>query len=237
MAELSLVVTILWSIMSWTATVVAVIFVVHCMASGLFCLAEFVEEYTTVAKKVMKLTALVMIVFNVVLGLTGATPLFLSILGAGAHCSYRSLLHTFPSCDFRSSQFFVSLILFVAHMYYTMEYFGGLRRSTFDQLFSYLVVLVWLLPFALFISLSANDNVLPSMDQSAVNIQRKRQGGLLSFLSSMKTKAGHLLPVGMSKRAWSNKHVVSLDWRHASRYFFLKKWIFLYQYELRCSDF
>jgi hypothetical protein len=72
---------------------------------------------------------------------------------------------------------------------------------TFTQIASYFGICVWLVPFALFVSLSANDNVLPTMgseprrgDDDGKN---KRQGlvkaivdGLLGIVAEISGSSG-----------------------------------------------
>lgn len=48
----------------------------------------------------------------------------------------------------------------------TTSYYDRPDVPTFSQVASYFGICVWLVPFSLFVSLSANDNVLPTMGSS-----------------------------------------------------------------------
>jgi hypothetical protein len=70
------------------------------------------------------------------------------------------------------------------------------------QVMAYFVLWLWLVPFALFVSLSANDSVLPTItEQSDADVvsnyfSKKRKYGLLTFFNYAKES---LLPVRTKK--------------------------------------
>jgi hypothetical protein len=82
-----------------------------------------------------------------------------------------------------------------------MSYYDQPRVPTFTEIASYFGLCVWLIPFALFVSLSANDNVLPTMGMSEPSVglgsRNKRQGlvkqivdGALGIISELSGDGG-----------------------------------------------
>lgn len=70
---------------------------------------------------------------------------------------------------------------FQSQSYRTMSsYYDQPEVPSFTQIASFFGICVWLVPFSLFVSLSANDNVLPTMGSSEPRIgpdgKNKRQG-------------------------------------------------------------
>ena len=86
------------------------------------------------------------------------------------------------------------IVLVLINHYYCFAHFSSLPRApthsiydaptvpTFTEIASYFGICVWLVPFALFVSLSASDNVLPTMGSEAPSgsagpgDRQKRQG-------------------------------------------------------------
>ena len=62
----------------------------------------------------------------------------------------------------------------------TRSYYDKPEGPSFTQIASYFGICVWLVPFALFVSLSASDNVLPTMGSENPRVdadgKNKRQG-------------------------------------------------------------
>ena len=102
---------------------------------------------------------------HVVLGLFSRIPLGTSLVGVVAHAVYWMLLRAGKHAlqvDFYSPQFAAAVVAIVVHHYFVFSLFSsGAPWYPFDQVLSYFTLGVWLVPFTLFISLTANDYTLP----------------------------------------------------------------------------
>uniref|UniRef100_A0A8C2T241 Protein TEX261 n=1 Tax=Coturnix japonica TaxID=93934 RepID=A0A8C2T241_COTJA len=140
--------------LSWLSLLLQVAFVTLAIAAGLYYLAELVEEYTVVTRRIIKY----MIWGGIgVLGVTlgphwfPMVPLWSPLVPYGAimvpivslwcHCGP----HWFPMVPLWSP-----LVLYGA---------------TPPQVLAYFTFCLWLIPFSFFVSLSAGENVLPSTVQ------------------------------------------------------------------------
>lgn len=81
------------------------------------------------------------------------------------------------------------------------SYYDRPDVPSFTQIASFFGICVWLVPFSLFVSLSANDNVLPTMGSSERRVgpdgKSKRQGlfkaivdGFLDMISQISGQSG-----------------------------------------------
>jgi hypothetical protein len=78
-------------------------------ASGLFYLAEWVEEYTVLTKKVIRGTIIAIAVLHVLLMILENLPPLYLLLGLVAHATYFSLLPSFPFIEFSDPRFIASI--------------------------------------------------------------------------------------------------------------------------------
>lgn len=112
----------------------------------------------------------------------------LSMIGCGilAQLSHFCILRHFPSVSLTSLEFISAVILLVVNHYFAFTYFAVVHYmfsevSTINSLgfcplnmkifkvMAYFVLWLWLVPFALFVSLSANDSVLPTISEQKGN--------------------------------------------------------------------
>jgi hypothetical protein len=121
----------------------------------------------------------------VLLTLIDGFPLFLSALAIGSHLVYASNLRRFPIVKLSDPLFLLSCILVLLNHWLWFRHFSKpptpspsragdsnwrqpysvsyADMPSFSEVASYFGLCVWLVPFALFVSLSAGENVLPSM--------------------------------------------------------------------------
>jgi hypothetical protein len=123
-------------------------------------MAEMVEEYTQLTKKVLRTAILCVLVAHVLGWLFEDLPLSCLLVGIVAHASYFALLRSFPFIELVSVNFIGSALLLVANhaiwfRHFTITYYA------FPEIVAYFLLFVWLVPFVFFISLSANENALP----------------------------------------------------------------------------
>lgn len=85
--------------------------------------------------------------------------------------------------------------------YRTMDsYYDRPDVPSFTQIASFFGICVWLVPFSLFVSLSANDNVLPTMGSSEPRIgadgKNKRQGLVKAVVDGFLNTVGQVTGYG-----------------------------------------
>eukprot|EP00040_Diaphanoeca_grandis_P027179 m.154111 g.154111 ORF g.154111 m.154111 type:complete len:161 (+) comp30869_c0_seq2:298-780(+) len=151
-------------LLSWIASAVIGLFSLICLAAGLFYIAEQIEEYSVIAKKVLHATFYATICLNIIVGLFTTIPLSVTATALIAHGAYYVMLQGFPYLDV-DWKFGASLCLTVFHNFLTFRHFAN-ERYPFDEITAYFTVCVWLMPFGLFVSLSVNDFVLPSISSN-----------------------------------------------------------------------
>ena len=101
-----------------------------------------------------------MIAANVAIYLLESTPFYLLALGIISHLVYLSMLRSFPNVRTASLPFIASAICCVVSQ---IAWFQFLRHTyfPFEEVCAFFVILVWLVPFIYFISISSNDTALP----------------------------------------------------------------------------
>lgn len=185
--------------LSWIAMIIQICFVTLAIAAGLFYLAELVEEYTVMSVKIIRY--LLWATTAVLIGLLVFEDMPWLLLGCclAANLSYYFVLQTFPFIQLSSPVFILSIFLLVVNHYLAFSYFATVWHP-FAEVLGFFTICLWLLPFSLFVSLSANENTLPtSIDQPASSSsftdtdgdvvtnyfrRKSKRYGLLSFLKS-----------------------------------------------------
>merc|ERR1719315_955766 len=118
--------------------------------------------------------------------------------GLVAQVGHLALLNSFPFFSATSPSFLLSVVMVVINHYLAFSFFGE-NFYPFSEVMAYFTICQWLVPFAFFVSLSANENVLPTMaersplmspgDDDVVSnyFNKKQKGvGLLSMFNSLK---------------------------------------------------
>jgi len=113
-----------------------------------------------VAKSILQTAVIGCTLCNVVVGMFEPMPISLTFTGIVAHATYFHTLKTFPLLD-AGPAFYGSCVLILVHNYLAFSTFAE-TWFPFDEFLAYFVLCVWLVPFGLFVSLSVNDNVLPT---------------------------------------------------------------------------
>lgn len=165
------------------------------IASGLYYLSELVEEHSVLSAKLLKRLIYVVVAAQILLWLVDGFPWHLTLLGVASHAIYASNLRHFPIVKLSDPLFVLSCGLVVLNHWLWFRHFSapapyrgvqGRRdhysptalydQPTFTEIASYFGLCVWLVPFALFVSLSAGENVLPSMGSEYATGERDRVG-------------------------------------------------------------
>ncbi|CZS94277.1 related to transmembrane protein Tex-261 [Rhynchosporium agropyri] len=151
-------------------------FLTLAIASGLYYLSELVEEYTVVAKRLLTRLIYGIIGIHTLLTLVDGFPIMLSLLSISSHIVYLGNMRRFPIVKLSDPLFLLSCVLVLLNHYVWFNHFSfsslvtkpasrydPSNLPTFTEIASFFGLCVWLVPFSLFVSLSASDNVLPTM--------------------------------------------------------------------------
>lgn len=133
-------------------------------------------------------------------------PYSMIIFGLIGQVIHLRILDNFPFIDFASVNFISGLLVLIINHYLAFSFFSN-QFYPFSHVLGYFTIM-WLIPFAYLISLSANDRILPTVDRntglpkedsdliSSYFSTRKRVGLLSLFQSAKET----LLPQTTKKR-------------------------------------
>ncbi|PHH86581.1 hypothetical protein CDD83_10041 [Cordyceps sp. RAO-2017] len=169
-------------LIGYAGAVTGFCFLTLAIASGLYYLSELVEEHTVMAKRLLTRLIYTVIAVQLALWLVDGLPFWATIVGVLAHVVYLGNMRRFPFVKLSDPLFLVACVLVLLDHYVWFKYFSNSqtrayqRSSYYDQvdipsftmIASYFGLCVWLVPFALFVSLSAGDNVLPTMGTEPV---------------------------------------------------------------------
>ncbi|KAF2015706.1 DUF396-domain-containing protein [Aaosphaeria arxii CBS 175.79] len=185
--------------LGYVGVILGFAFLTLAIASGLYYLSELVEEHTVIAKRLLYQLIYGIIALQLLLLLIDGFPAGLSVLSIVSHLIYAQNLRRFPIVKLTDPLFLLSCGLVIANHYLWFRHFSAPPPNTysssypyardanipsFTEIASYFGLCVWLVPFALFVSLSAGENVLPSMGSEYAT------GEGSSFMSSGKVPAG-----------------------------------------------
>ncbi|KAH7312547.1 DUF396 domain protein [Stachybotrys elegans] len=164
-------------LIGYAGAIVGFCFLTLSIASGLYYLSELVEEHTVIAKRLLTRMIYTVIGLQTTLFLFDGFPFWPTVLGIVAHLVYLGNMRRFPFVKLSDPLFLASCVLVLCDHYAWFRHFSAAQsqayhRSTyyeqadvpsFTMIASYFGLCVWMVPFALFVSLSAGDNVLPTM--------------------------------------------------------------------------
>ena len=111
-------------ILSWVAMVVQVCLLTLCVAAGLYYLAELVEEYVMMTKRVIKYLILVVSCIYIGLIFFEGMPWKMTLTGLFSTLLYTTLLPNFPDIDLVSPSFVLTLVLVFANHYFAFAFFA-----------------------------------------------------------------------------------------------------------------
>ncbi|KAK8138563.1 Protein SVP26 [Apiospora sp. TS-2023a] len=165
-------------LVGYLGSVVGFCFLTLAIASGLYYLSELVEEHTVIAKRLLTRLIYAIIGLQLVLCLADGFPLALTLMGTASHVIYLGNMRRFPFVKLTDPLFLASCFLVLVNHYFWFRHFSNAQsrsyaamNSVYDQpdtpsfteIASFFGLCVWFVPFALFVSLSASDNVLPTI--------------------------------------------------------------------------
>ncbi|CAK9436904.1 uncharacterized protein LODBEIA_P14260 [Lodderomyces beijingensis] len=182
-------------ILSYIGAVVGFLFLVLSIASGLYYISELVEEHTEPTKRFLRKLIYGIIATFALLVLFDKFPVKLSLFSIFSYYIYLQNLVKFPHVELTSPVFLSSVVLVIANHFLWFNHFHNPeipsldawlrsdyvppRIPTFLEICSFFGLLVWFIPFALFVSLSAHDNLLPHHNEVRVSEDgKKKKNGL-----------------------------------------------------------
>lgn len=177
-------------LLSYVGILGGLIALVLTIAAGLYYLSEQVEEHTVLAKRVLVRVILAIMATHVLLVLLDGVPVMRSLFSLGVNVVYLQTMKRFPSVEIAGPAFILSCVGAIGSHFLWFSYFSddaipphsilneypdyrGQTHPPFREIASFFGLLVWLVPFSLFISLSANDNVLPTVNPETASHRRK----------------------------------------------------------------
>ncbi|NXX83392.1 TX261 protein, partial [Urocolius indicus] len=176
-------------VLSWLSLLIQVAFVTLAIAAGLYYLAELIEEYTVVTRRIIKYMIWVS-ACHLSCGFSpwanpGTDPQASPLLGLAREEVGRAC----PDCLCS----FPLAVLVIFNHYLAFQYFAE-EFYQFSEVLAYFTFCLWLIPFAFFVSLSAGENVLPSTVQPGDDVvsnyftkgKRGKRSGLLLIFSFIK---------------------------------------------------
>ena len=86
------------------------------------------------------------------------------VLGVISQVAHLFLLQDFPFFNLTSPSFLLAIVLVIVNHYLAFNFFGE-NYYPFSEVMAYFTLCLWLVPFAFFVSLSANENVLPTTSE------------------------------------------------------------------------
>lgn len=178
-------------ILSYVGVVTGFFLLVLAIALGLYYISEIVEEHTEPTKRVLKKLIYAEIVVSLLLWIFDSFPFKLTSFLIFSHVVYLQNLVKFPYVQLTSPIFLLSCVLVVANHFLWFSHFHNPyippiserlrpdymppRIPLFSEVCSFFGLCVWLIPFALFVSLSAHDNLLPHHMENPANGQGKKK--------------------------------------------------------------
>ncbi|XP_031629684.1 protein TEX261 [Contarinia nasturtii] len=151
-------------IVSLIATLIQIFTVIISVAAGLYYVAELVEEYTVTAKKVITIEVLFVTTVYALFMFVDNLPWSMVICGLVSQAFHAMILTDFPYVKIMSIQFISAVIMLFVNHYLAFSYFTQ-NYYNFSEVLGYFTICLWIVPFALFVSLNANDNVLPTVNE------------------------------------------------------------------------
>ncbi|KAK3597778.1 hypothetical protein CHS0354_006136 [Potamilus streckersoni] len=195
-------------LLSWIALAIQICVITLAIAAGLYYLAELVEEYTVYTSKVIRCLLIFTTLVYIGLFLFEDIPLSMIIVGLLGNVTYFGVLRDFPYFYISSPAFVGSVVLLLLNHYFTFSYFSEVWHP-FSEVMAYFTLCLWIVPFTFFVSLSANENVLPTVtdrappgmdeDQDIVSNYFKRKGKKYGLLSFFKYAQESVLPQRVKK--------------------------------------
>lgn len=163
---------------------------VFTIATSLYYISEQLEEHVGLAKRYITRYIQFVMVFHVLLWIGDGLSLWRTLWSLATNFIYLTVMSSFPVVNLTSPNFIAACVGAVSSHFLWFWYFTdeslpsyqiyervptykGDTLPPFGYVASFFGMLIWTVPFLLFLSLSANDNILPTVSDSNKPVQRK----------------------------------------------------------------
>ena len=136
-----------------------------CVATGLFYLAEVVEEHAKLLRRVLNFATLLVLTLHALLLVTESHPLRCLASSAAAHLAYATLLPAFPALRLLSPRVLLSAFLLVASTFLWGQHFWQDTYAPLEHAVGFAAVMLWFVPFWLGLALAGDGAALPTQTQ------------------------------------------------------------------------
>ncbi|KKA29434.1 hypothetical protein TD95_002676 [Thielaviopsis punctulata] len=234
----------IFPLVGYLGSALAFVFLTVAIATGLYYLSELIEEHTVTTKRIITRLIYFIIGLQTTLLIVDGFPFFQSLLTIVSHGVYYGNLRRFPWVSMTDPVFISSIVLVLLNHFFWFRHFSGLQQSfflkqassggsmydrpdlpTFPQVAAFFGINVWLVPFSLFISLSANDHVLPTMASASASASSasassaadggglgvpagmapgKRPGFFKAIIDGVGDRVAQVASMGGGKRRWAH---------------------------------
>lgn len=113
------------------------------------------------AKKVIMLLILATVTLYASLMCFEKMPWSIILAGFFAQGLHAAIIRSFPFVQISSPEFILAVIMVLVNHFLAFRFFS-LNYYPLTEVLAYFTLCLWIVPFALFVSLSANDQVLPT---------------------------------------------------------------------------
>ena len=165
------------------------------VAAGIFYLCELIEEHTKRAVAVVKTAVAATVGAHALLVLTEGLPLATAAPSVAAQLAYWRLLNgNFPFVNMASEPVLTATAACAASNVMWLKSFqrgGFYEYETLDFAISLMLVVSWLVPLALLLTVSSGDAMLPhgAPAPTAGVSKTRRRAALLTFLDGVRGRA------------------------------------------------
>ncbi|KAF0982081.1 hypothetical protein FDP41_011942 [Naegleria fowleri] len=179
-------------VISHISLYVGIMFLILCVATGLYYLAELAEENSVMTRKVISYMIYLVVMVHLILWIFDELYFWCISIGILSHIAYYQLLSSFPFVRVKSASCILSIVGFiVSHVgwyYYFIDFNTPIYE--FSELLGFFFICVWFTPLALFVSLSIGDMQLPGLgmegsDRGNKDILKKKNNVVQWIMSQL----------------------------------------------------
>ncbi|AWU78315.1 uncharacterized protein C5L36_0E03720 [Pichia kudriavzevii] len=147
------------------------------IAAGLYYISEIIEENLSFTKRFLNRSILTVSSIMLLLVVFDNFPIKLTLFSLASNLIYYQNLKHFPNIHLSNITFIASAVLAFLNHYLWFNHFNNPyipsiderlapdfvppHYPSFTEIASFFAICIWLVPFALFISISSNENALP----------------------------------------------------------------------------
>eukprot|EP00696_Hemimastix_kukwesjijk_P017034 gnl/Hemi2/5601_TR1921_c0_g1_i1.p1 gnl/Hemi2/5601_TR1921_c0_g1~~gnl/Hemi2/5601_TR1921_c0_g1_i1.p1 ORF type:complete len:201 (+),score=58.65 gnl/Hemi2/5601_TR1921_c0_g1_i1:144-746(+) len=143
------------------------------LLSAAYFVSELAEEYTSYARFIIKTKIAVVSVLWLLVWFIDGFPVYHVGLGLLAQLLYYLFMPTFPLLKWKSLHFAATVVVFLLNNYFLWTFFSSIRYPL-EYSCAFGVLMVWLVPFGLAVSLTTGTGI--PLDASQMNPQTKSVG-------------------------------------------------------------